>query len=150
LQPQTTTIQLQSWPGQTALKIDQQRKLADELTMVIVGQEYTLEAPATMIYQGRVGQFKNWLVADSWPVADSAGATQIISDRIYAVTVFDDPKTYIAFYEYTEIANASFLPTINNGSVISATVASNEVSPEANNNLNNESKNNGSKEESVR
>jgi glucose/arabinose dehydrogenase len=120
LGPETTTIQVQSWPGKMPLMIDQQVRLPDELTTVIVGQEYMLEAPARMINKGMVGEFRYWIVANSWPVAGIAAPSQTITDRQHVVKAIAEPKTYIAFYEFIEIANASFLPSVLNvGSVAS-------------------------------
>jgi glucose/arabinose dehydrogenase len=112
LQPETTTIQLQSWPGQTVLRLNQQQKFSTDYTTVIVGQEYTLEAPENLIYNSHIGVFKNWVVADSWPEANIAGGTEIIAERVYTLIASAEPKSYIAFYVYTGIANLNFLPSV--------------------------------------
>jgi glucose/arabinose dehydrogenase len=118
VRPQTTTIQLQSWPGQSVLKLNQQQRMPTELTTVIAGQEYTLEAPEFMIFEGKVGQFKNWVVTDSWSTASIAGGTQTIEDRQFSLVAAADPKTYIAFYEAVGVANRIFLPSIAGSFVV--------------------------------
>jgi PKD repeat protein len=123
LRPQTTTIQLQSWPGQTAIHLNQQRKFPQELTTVIVGQEYVVEAPESIVYNGQVGRFQHWFVTNSWPGADTVGAEiaetgEIIAERQYTLTATIEPKTYIAYYEYIGTASQNFLPSVNNERIV--------------------------------
>jgi PKD repeat protein len=112
LRPETTTIQVQSWPGETAITINQQQKSSDQVTTVIVGQEYTLEAPEMITYNAKTGKFKNWVVTDSWPEAIVAGGTETIAERSYTLIASTVPKTYIAFYEYVGAASENFLPSV--------------------------------------
>jgi hypothetical protein len=112
LRPETTTVQVQSWPGQTVLTIDQQRKLPTESTTLIVGEQYMLEAPEEIVYNGKVGIFKNWVVTGSWEGITGAGGTQTIADRQYMLVAGGPPSTYIAFYEYTKPAEFIFLPNV--------------------------------------
>jgi len=112
LRPETTMVQVQSWPGQTVITIDQQKKLPTESTTLIVGEQYMLEAPEEIVYNGKVGIFKNWVVTGSWEGITAAGGTQTIADRQYALVAGGPPSTYIAFYEYTKPAKFIYLPNV--------------------------------------
>lgn len=116
LHPQTTSIQVQSWPGPTLLTVNQQAKEPETATLAIVGQTYTIEAPQAIIYNGRVGFFKNWVVTPSWPVVNIANEveneTEKVTDRVYTFVAPEDAMTYIAFYEYLSTANDIFLPDV--------------------------------------
>lgn len=126
LRPQTTSIQLQSWPGPTFLTVNQQAKSPSQTTLAIVGQTYTIEAPQAIVHNGRVGFFKNWVVTPSWPVVNIANLnenwneieneieneTEKVTDRVYTFRATDEAVTYIAFYEYLTTANIVLLPSI--------------------------------------
>jgi hypothetical protein len=112
LMPETTTIQVQSWPGPATILVDQQEKTPNEMTMVIVGQEHTLEAPAKIIHDQKVGVFRNWVVTPSWPVASAEVESVIVTDRIYTLVAPAEANTYVAYYEYLEPATPNFLPAV--------------------------------------
>jgi hypothetical protein len=113
LLPQTTTIQVQSWPGPSIITIDQQVQEPDELTLVIVGQEYTLEARERMIHDGKVGRFKHWVVTSSWPQGNAGDDEEIVTDRLYTFVVPAEANAYVAFYEYVGQATPNYLPDID-------------------------------------
>ena len=115
LLPQTTTIQAQSWPGPTVILLDQKIQAPADMTVVIVGQEHTLEASDRLIHDGKVGVFKNWVVTPSWPEVRTADQTVIVTDRVYTLTVAAEANTYVAFYEYVGPATAIYLPNVYNG-----------------------------------
>lgn len=112
VRPQTTTIQAQSWPGPARILLDRQLQNPDDLTVVIVGQEHILEAPERIVYHGKVGKFRNWVVTASWPAANIAGETEIITERVYELVAPVEAQSYVAFYEYVGPATQSFLPSL--------------------------------------
>lgn len=114
LRPQTTTIQVQSWPAQSQIKVNGFPKGPQEITTLVVGEEYSLEAPATLVSGGRVGTFTNWVVMESWPAVNIASEMEIITDRSFEFLASEIAKTYIAFYEYVGTANRTFLPHVAN------------------------------------
>jgi hypothetical protein len=109
--PETTTIQLQSWPATTTFLVNQEAT-SDQVTL-IVGQHYILEAPKVLFYKGEIGKFKNWVVTESWDGAHSAGETLTIPSRRYDFVASEPPVTYIAFYDYEGPAYLEFLPKID-------------------------------------
>jgi hypothetical protein len=111
--PQTTTIQVQSWPAIANIMIDHQVQPPEAQTLVIVGQEYTLEAPQNVIHNGMVGEFTNWVVTPSWPLASAETATVIVTDRVYTLVATAEANTYVAFYEYVRSARNVYLPGVH-------------------------------------
>jgi hypothetical protein len=114
VRPQTTTIQVQSWPGESQIKISGRPKGPDEITTLVVGEEYGLEAPASLVSGKYIGKFTNWVVTESWPAANVAGETETVDERSFTFIAAGVPKTYIAFYEYTGVATVTFLPSVAN------------------------------------
>jgi glucose/arabinose dehydrogenase/PKD repeat protein len=112
LRPRTTTIQVQSWPGPANLTIDQQLREPDDLTVVVVGQEYMLEAPERIVHDGMVGTFLHWVITPSWPRASAEGDDLFVSDRVYALVAPPEANTYVAFYEYSRPARTLHLPSV--------------------------------------
>lgn len=112
LRPQTTTIQVASWPGPTPILLNQQELMPGDTMMLIVGEQHILEAPERIVHQGNVGLFKNWVVTPSWPAASSVDEAVIVPDRVFALTAQPEAYTYIAFYEYYAPATFSYFPTV--------------------------------------
>lgn len=120
--PDLVNIELTSWPGPTALKINQLRQPAGTILPVIINQSYELEAPASLVYDYNVGVFDYWLVTDGWVgaptgVDSTAPATptdgEILDSRVVTVTPGTTGKTYIAFYRYSNAAGRQYLPLIS-------------------------------------
>jgi hypothetical protein len=125
VKPQTTTLQVQSWPAPARITLDQQERDPDELTTVIVGQAIALDASATIIYDQKVGKFKNWVVTESWPTLIAAErpqteAAEIIPHRHYTLVVPATAMTYVAFYEYVGPAMLNYLPTLHRDTLVQA------------------------------
>jgi glucose/arabinose dehydrogenase len=114
LHPQTIHIQSQSWPGKTAITLNQQVQNPDKPTLVIVGQQYVLEAGEIVVHDQKVGRFTHWLVTDAWPVVSTAGETEFVTERRYEFVAPTASKSYIAFYEYLRPARRTYLPAMPN------------------------------------
>lgn len=117
LYPQIAQIEAQGWPGPTFITLDKELLAPNQPIVVTVGQTYVLEAAEMNIYERKVGQFKNWIVTESWPgavVAGVAGETELVAERRLELVASTDSKTYVAFYEYTQPAYLNFLPSLSN------------------------------------
>src|SRR5690606_39246857 len=112
VEPQTAWIHTQSWPGPALVTLNQQLQDPEQPVLVIVGQEYVLEAPEIIIHNFKVGTFSNWVATSSWPLVSTASETEIISERSLELIAPSESKTYVAFYEYARSATLSYLPFI--------------------------------------
>jgi PKD repeat protein len=117
LRPQTTWIQALSWPGHAMIQLNQQLLDPEQPVLAIVGQKYVLEATPMIIHDFKVGEFKNWVVTDGWPVASVAGETETIAERRLELVATPESKTYVAFYDYVRAATFNYLPALSQAEV---------------------------------
>jgi hypothetical protein len=122
LLPTTTSLQLQTWPAPASVRVNQEMRYSGETLPAVVGQVYQLRVAPTLFYDGNVGEFAYWLVADGWPVAAAPGSAgsmptgassqHIVTTRTLSMTAPLTPTTVMAFYEYARPGEKTFLPYI--------------------------------------
>jgi PKD repeat protein len=114
--PVTTTIQTESWPIPARITLNESVQASGNSVLAIVGQEYVLNAQSRIFIDGKVGEFQHWIVLDGWPDTSTVQQIEIVTERHYAFTATEQPKVYIANYQYMGPILYDFLPYLPNGS----------------------------------